>query len=229
MPRHKKQPESEQAAGAPEWMVTFSDCMTLLLTFFVLLLSFSSFDDLDLQKINSSFADQFSFSKPEDSEKDAISTIPKPDQDLHWGSEKPTLSEGLEDWFKKQSQPADFIRLNTFLISSNEIFWGNGIVISTNGREVLTDLSLFLKELPDYMVIISESGPQDNNRPPNIAFERAWAVLDYMAAEKGIERRQLNISATGTAVKEYHANNLRQTNASDDNRILEIVLLKRSL
>ena len=45
MGRANKQVESDEAPGAPEWMVTFSDCMTLLLTFFVLLLSFSSFDD----------------------------------------------------------------------------------------------------------------------------------------------------------------------------------------
>ena len=46
MKREKKQVEVEdEGGGAPEWMVTYSDCMTLLLTFFVLLLTFSSFDD----------------------------------------------------------------------------------------------------------------------------------------------------------------------------------------
>ena len=45
MAQNIKRVEPEEPAGAPEWMVTFSDCMTLLLTFFVLLLSFSSFDD----------------------------------------------------------------------------------------------------------------------------------------------------------------------------------------
>ena len=46
-----KQTESDEAPGAPVWMVTFSDCMTLLLTFFVLLLSFSSFDDKVFRKL----------------------------------------------------------------------------------------------------------------------------------------------------------------------------------
>ena len=45
MGRANKQVVPDEDPGAPEWMVTFSDCMTLLLTFFVLLLSFSSFDD----------------------------------------------------------------------------------------------------------------------------------------------------------------------------------------
>ena len=42
MPRSKKG-EGEQ--GAPMWIVTFSDLMSLLLTFFVLLLSFSTISE----------------------------------------------------------------------------------------------------------------------------------------------------------------------------------------
>lgn len=36
--------------GAPGWMVTFGDLMSLLLTFFVLLLSFSSIQEVEFQK-----------------------------------------------------------------------------------------------------------------------------------------------------------------------------------
>lgn len=39
-----KPPEEEVKAGAPEWVVTFGDMMSLLLTFFVLLLSFSTME-----------------------------------------------------------------------------------------------------------------------------------------------------------------------------------------
>lgn len=38
------EPEAPQPEGAPEWMVTFADLMSLLLTFFVLLLSFSNME-----------------------------------------------------------------------------------------------------------------------------------------------------------------------------------------
>ena len=38
----RKKKKGEQAAGAPAWMVTYGDLMSLLLTFFVLLLSFST-------------------------------------------------------------------------------------------------------------------------------------------------------------------------------------------
>ena len=43
MARAKKIPE--EGGGVPPWMVTFSDIMTLLLTFFVLLISMAQFDE----------------------------------------------------------------------------------------------------------------------------------------------------------------------------------------
>jgi chemotaxis protein MotB len=39
-----EQPEEQRPRGAPEWIVTFADLMSLLLTFFVLLLSFSNME-----------------------------------------------------------------------------------------------------------------------------------------------------------------------------------------
>ncbi|BAK81519.1 OmpA/MotB family protein [Candidatus Arthromitus sp. SFB-rat-Yit] len=39
-----KKKEEEQGGGAPEWMVTFSDAMTLLMVFFILLFSMSTVD-----------------------------------------------------------------------------------------------------------------------------------------------------------------------------------------
>jgi chemotaxis protein MotB len=41
------QPEDDAPEGAPEWMVTYSDMISLLVTFFILLMTFSSQDDDD--------------------------------------------------------------------------------------------------------------------------------------------------------------------------------------
>ncbi|RMG63739.1 MAG: flagellar motor protein MotB [Calditrichaeota bacterium] len=46
----KKKKVEESKGGAPEWMVTFGDLMSLLLTFFVLLVSFSSIQQVKFQK-----------------------------------------------------------------------------------------------------------------------------------------------------------------------------------
>jgi len=46
----KKMSEKEIREGAPGWIVTYGDMMTLLLTFFVLIVSFSSIQDVKFQK-----------------------------------------------------------------------------------------------------------------------------------------------------------------------------------
>lgn len=49
MAREKKQPE--QKAGCPEWLATYGDMVTLVLTFFVLLFSFSTIDAKKWQEV----------------------------------------------------------------------------------------------------------------------------------------------------------------------------------
>ena len=51
--------EKKQPAGAPMWMVTFSDMVTLLLTFFVLLLSMASMDRIKFQAASNSISSAF--------------------------------------------------------------------------------------------------------------------------------------------------------------------------
>ncbi len=49
--RRRGKREEEGPKGAPEWVVTFSDMISLLVTFFVLLMTFSSMEEYDLLRI----------------------------------------------------------------------------------------------------------------------------------------------------------------------------------
>lgn len=51
--------EKKAPAGAPMWMVTFSDMVTLLLTFFVLMLSMANMDKVKFQQASESLAGAF--------------------------------------------------------------------------------------------------------------------------------------------------------------------------
>ncbi len=55
----RKEPPPKQEEGAPEWLMTFSDLMSLLLTFFVLLLSFANMDIKKFQDMLGSIKDAF--------------------------------------------------------------------------------------------------------------------------------------------------------------------------
>ena len=51
--------EDEEEAGAPAWMVQFGDMMSLLLVFFILLLSFSEIDAVKYRALSDSFREAF--------------------------------------------------------------------------------------------------------------------------------------------------------------------------
>lgn len=52
-------PEKAEAAGVPAWVMTFADLMTLLMCFFVLLLSFSEMDVAKFKQLSGSMKEAF--------------------------------------------------------------------------------------------------------------------------------------------------------------------------
>ena len=231
MAGRKKQVEADEPAGAPEWMVTFSDCMTLLLTFFVLLLSFSSFDENIFRKLKAIFAKSLStVSKETTSNKDAfLPTSPiQYLQEVTKGSEKPTLERGRESNLKKEEREAtDSYNRKVFYISSGGIFWGKGTIISLQGRKTLSTLASFLKEVPS-RVVISESGLTEEKKREQFGLPRAWAVMKYLTEKQGLDKKQFSISAMSTITPEnFKSIELSKTVKAE--RVLEIVLLERSI
>ncbi|MDD5018483.1 MAG: flagellar motor protein MotB, partial [Eubacteriales bacterium] len=53
---NKKKPEEPQEEGSPAWMNTYGDMVTLILTVFVLLFSFSTIDAQKWEKLVSSLS-----------------------------------------------------------------------------------------------------------------------------------------------------------------------------
>lgn len=58
--------ESSNEPGAPLWVVTFGDMMSLLLTFFIMLLSFSEIDAIKYRAISNSIREAFGVQKLEE-------------------------------------------------------------------------------------------------------------------------------------------------------------------
>lgn len=117
--KKKKIQEDPPPAGAPEWVVTFTDMISLLVTFFVLLMTYSSLDPNTVLLVNS-LMDSTSGTM----ESDGGDTLPElteqelaANQDLLRGGQSPhsrppeELSENLADMGQKASpdhQEVDF-------------------------------------------------------------------------------------------------------------------------
>lgn len=72
-----KCPPCEGGGGAPEWMVTYSDMVTLLLTFFILLVSMASMDRVKFTAASASLKNAFGTGAGSSSQADyKIQTIP---------------------------------------------------------------------------------------------------------------------------------------------------------
>jgi len=226
--RRKKQPESEEEPGAPEWMVTFSDCMTLLLTFFVLLLSFSSFDENFLYRLKVIFAREFTSLKVTRTNKEAFLATKSVGytQKIEKGSEKPTLEKNVEENLIKDTESVDFHKKKVFLTSSDKIFWGRGTVISLQGRKSLSDIASFLKEVPN-RIVISENEKRVQKSGKRLGLRRAWAVMEYLTTKQGLDSRRFSIAA-GT-LQENSQSSQQAYSGVKAERMLEIVLLERSI
>jgi len=231
MARENKQVESDEAPGAPEWMVTFSDCMTLLLTFFVLLLSFSSFDNRVFRSLKVVYSKALTNITPvRRSDRDALSYIPpvKLLVELDSGSEKPTSDQGLQDGLLKETKMINLTTGVAFLVSSKKVFWARGSALSSEGRRIMDIMAPFLRESPS-RIVISENGQVNNNTSEYYGLPRAWAVMEYLTKEQNLNSDRFSISAEGTLGKRSMANGRLDLGPSETERTVEIVLLQRSI
>jgi chemotaxis protein MotB len=225
-----KQVEEDDAPGAPEWMVTFSDCMTLLLTFFVLLLSFSSFDEKVFRKLKIIFMDALpAASQSKEINRDAVLPTEQIEMtpELGEGSEKPTLHQGLDNNLREET-PADFRSRKVFSVSSEKVFWGNGALISAEGRRILTTMASFLKEVPS-RVVICENGLAGIGGAEQLGLSRAWAVLEYLSSSQNLNKNWFSVSAGSILAQEGLRGSESSGTSMKSERTLEIVLLERSI
>lgn len=221
----RKKQEDDDSPGAPEWMVTFSDCMTLLLTFFVLLLSFSSFDDKIFRKLKVIFAEALpgvSLETRRDKEAFRANYVIQHEREVEKGSEKPTLAKEIEGNLKEDTESENFHDRKVFLISSNKVFWGRGTVISLKGRKTLSAMAAFLKEVPN-RVVISENSQKKQSDDNHFGLKRAWAVIEYLTTKQGLDRKQFSISTASNVIQE------KNPPVEKTERMLEIILLERSI
>jgi hypothetical protein len=189
----------ESLSASPMWLITYRDCMTLMLVFFLLFMSFASFDDSDkLKKLKLVLHKQF---------------FPLSQA----GSEPIQTSDVAVN--PKNGNSVGFRDKKVFLADSAEIFWGDGAIISDNGGKIIAVMADFLKQMPNDIVICERPATASDKNSPS-GSERAWSVIEYLCRDKGMNYDRFRISVAGTTAS--------PSSYKQGDRILEIVLLERS-
>jgi chemotaxis protein MotB len=200
--RRKKQ--AEEGAPGQGWMVTFSDCMTLLLCFFVMLLTFSAFDQNKFARFAGALQlmDYHSLFPPDDTLVRAL--VPPPPQNVDRtpeGSETPT-EEFLQIIDKPQksmhlNDPGAFRSRKVFYLPSAELFWAEGSSLTPSGKQKLALIGELMKLVPS-RVVVREVGSGGRPRSDLAGLHRCHAVTSFLAG-RHVNEELLNVSASHAA------------------------------
>jgi chemotaxis protein MotB len=191
-PPQKKCKKSECPAGAPAWMVTYSDLVTLLLTFFVLLLSMANMDPVRFTAASSSLKDAFGTYKESSSVDFAIPILPSSPRTKF----SPIQIQTTEKIYEKVKSQIDSLRLNEDIgvikkdddsiilrINDSVIFDKGQAKISNKSFPVLRNIADIVRPLPMDMRIEGHTDdiPMQNSQVDNwdLSVERSVSVMRF--------------------------------------------------
>ena len=184
--------EREESSGPDQgWIVTFSDCMTLLLCFFVLLLTFSSFEEVKFKEMTGAF---------ESLSNDAVTDIKeKPDESIVEQVESPrSTSQGStadtntppHDKPNKKDIELSFDKHKdrvTFYMPSSSFFYREGVSLKQQGKHKLMQFAQYLKKA-NCCVVIGESSIG------SIGINRACTIKNFIKRFAGLASSQFRIN-----------------------------------
>ncbi|MBS3822221.1 MAG: hypothetical protein GVY16_04800 [Planctomycetes bacterium] len=199
----KKKRQQEEGGAGLGWMVTFSDCMTLLLCFFVLLLTFSSFEEVKFEQLAGAFRTTPNDSIMENTKLDKESLLELPDRpnNTPYGSDMPTPRDpnNFEPRPPVQLLDIDVYRDRTvFYLPSDRLFWGRGVAVTRTGRDYLKQLSGFMTMVGSRIIIAESHGDNDGA----LGLRRAGAVMDELVTAQHVARSRFSVAADVTASRD---------------------------
>ncbi|MGI6555666.1 MAG: flagellar motor protein MotB [Bacillota bacterium] len=191
----KKKP----AAGGNEWLITYSDLVTLLLVFFVLLYAFSKVDLEKFQGFVESFQGQGVLMEGSGVLEESLvggqedkAPMEAFSQGNVEGMYQVTIQflrkEGLLDLVEVSYQEVG-VALN---IKEAILFDSGNAVLKPGARELLNRLAGFLDEIPNEIVVEghTDNRPISTLRYPSnweLSVDRAVKVVRYLTEEEGLE------------------------------------------
>lgn len=249
MKRREKKPAE---GGSPAWMTTYSDLVTLLLCFFVLLYSMSQIDVARFEAVAESFRNRIIFFEGSPSKIDFESTSdsatareqdPDLEKDNFIGSEGLTPNQrSLEELlsevegFLEENQLQDVITANrtdqgVVLILQERLLFDSGqAVLKSEGEPFLDKVALLLSNIPNYVRVEghTDDRPISTRQYPSnweLSGARASSVIRHILASGDFNEQRFIASGYGDTRP------IVPNDSSDNwqkNRRVEIVILELS-
>lgn len=217
----KKKKDDEKASI--EYMLTYGDMVTLLLCFFVLLISMATFDKVKLRIVLSSFRGAFSiFEQGPSMKKEELMNMGRgvgkivrgtplfaPGREARRGRKekkegihekmKTALEEGISRGYAQLRKEEEGIAIS---LIADAFFKPNTFEITSKGKDILDKVIMLLEVIPNQIKI---EGHTDNSpiRMPHISSNwelsvlRATAVLKYLEASNRIASTRLSAGGYG--------------------------------
>jgi len=212
-----KRPES-QPKGAPEWMVTYSDVVSLLVTFFVMLLTFSTTDDEQFDKAAGALRGALGVTMEDVSrmpqsgmldERYLVSGRSTPmgmDLPPEFGqleTELTKINQRLKNERRGASITLKMLRRGVMIrMDSPLVFvWGTAR-FAPGAHDNLMTLARIAAPMRNRIEIVVHAGPEIENLPGatcpwELTQEQAAAIADFMQRQAGIEPARLAVSGMG--------------------------------
>ena len=191
--------------GAPEWMVTFGDLMSLLLTFFVLLFSISEIKSEKIFDVVVAFRSQFEIDVDAESVLLDFSDVTELLSSL--SNQMPDRSEGhkgksaqnVENPFGKHAsihRVKDDFHID---IEGSVLFAPGSSELEREGIELVEDIRRRLQGGYNRIRILVDPSPTEGGiDETTLAFQRARAVYDVMTTEDGVDPVRIEVGARGS-------------------------------
>ncbi len=221
--------------GAPKWMTTFSDLVTLLLTFFVLLLSMANFDKVKIYQFLGVMAGGvgiLEFQTPINLAE--INTVTRIATKEAVEDSVKRVQEVLEDTVRSQNLEKMISIIKTdkgisIRIMDAVFFTTNSARLLESAKPILDKIIMIVEETPYSLNIEGHTDDTPVGRDSffnwELASDRAVSVVRYFS-EEGFDPRRLSSSGYG----EYHplVPNITSENRARNRRV-EINLISPEL
>lgn len=227
----------EQNKGAPEWMTTYSDMVTLLLCFFVLLFSFATLDVQKFQAVAQSMSGSLGVldSGMTVSMEPLVNTFPS-DMPIEEEEEFSRLYEEISEYVRENNLANSitiFLDERGLLVRFlDNVFFDSGKAdLKPEAKEIITKVAEILKK-NNYSIRIeghTDNVPMHSFRFPSnweLSTTRAVNVVRFLIEINGLEAKRL--SASGYA--DQHPVDSNDTpEGRQKNRRVDMVILRSEI